>query len=116
MEATDIFPKNTTDDFQYLDASDETMGVETKVYPNGNLVKRVTLKDGRKAIVRELAAWEIEEEASKYHNNDKNLVELAMATIATKIDDQKIAFEDLKFLKARDWNRIKYANALINFL
>lgn len=111
-----VFPVDTTDGFQYLDESDETMTVETKTYENGNVVKRVTLSDGRKAIVRELKAWETEEEASKFHQNNKTMVEMAIATIATKINDQPVIFEDIREMKAKDWNKIKYASALVNFL
>lgn len=110
-----VFPKATSDGFSFLSEDDETMGVETQEYENGNLVKRVTLKKGNKAVVRELKAWEVEE-SQRFHKNNQELLFMAIAAKCVKIDDKNLAFEDVKNLRASDWVSIKAAVSLLNFL
>lgn len=109
-----VFPLQTEDGFYYADQEDQAMGVETKKYDNGNEVMRIRLSDGRVALVRELKAWEVEE-SEKFHENKTKQVVMGLATLATKIDDKTCAFEDFKFMKGRDWVKIKYAVSLLNF-
>jgi len=108
------YPIDTTDGFYFQDEQDHSMGVETKKYENGNEVKRIVLSDGKVALVHEMKAWEMEE-SEKFHGNKPNQFTMAIATMCTKIDDKRVAFEDLKFMKSKDWLKIKYAVALINF-
>lgn len=108
------YPLQTTDGFFFADDTDEAMGIESKVYENANEVRRIKLSTGKYAIVRELKAWEVEE-SSRLHQNEKEKYIMAIATIATTIDEQKITYEDLKFMKAKDWTKIKSAVAAINF-
>jgi hypothetical protein len=114
MSTETIYPKPTTDDYCFLDETDEAMGVETKKYENGNEVKRVTLSSGKIAQVRELKAWEMEE-SSRLHQNDKEKITMAVAALSTTIDDVKVVYEELRQMKGKDWLKIKYAVALINF-
>jgi hypothetical protein len=108
------YPFDTTDGYQYLDETDEVMLIETKRYENGSIVKRITLSDKRIAEVRELKGWEMEESA-KFHENKANQVTMGVAALCTKIDGKNVVFEDLKFMKGKDWNKIKYAAAELNF-
>lgn len=115
LQATPAFPKATNDGFSFLNEEDETLGIETKTFENGSEVKRVFLKDGRAAVIRELKAWEMEE-SSRFHNNKQELMLMAIAAKATKIDDKNVAFEDIKYLRAKDWTAIKNAVSMVNFL
>jgi hypothetical protein len=114
MNTEQTYPKPTTDDFFFLDDTDEAMCVETKKYENGNEVKRITLSSGKVAVVRELKAWEIEE-SSRLHQNDKEKYIMAIAALATAIDNEKVIYEDLRQMKGKDWTKIKYAVASTNF-
>jgi len=116
MEQDQVFPKPTSDGFCYLNEEDELLGIESKTYENDKEVKRVILSKGRKAIIRELAAWEMED-TGKVVKNEKNGdgTLMAIAAAATTIDDKKIVFEDVKFMKAKDWTKIKTAVARLNF-
>ena len=113
-QALPAYPKATSDGFSFLDEEDEVMKIETQTYENGNQAKRVTLKNGSKAVVRELKAWEIEE-TQRLHKNNQELMLMAIATKAIKIDDKSVAFEDIKNMRGSDWISIKGAVALINF-
>jgi urease accessory protein UreE len=109
------YPKQTTDGFSYNDEDDELMKIETNTYENGKQVKRVTLRDGRKAIIRMLKAWEMEE-SQRFHKNNQELLLIAVAAKAIKIDDKPVLFEDIKEMDAPDWVSIKGAVALLNFM
>lgn len=108
------FPKPTTDGFCFLDEDDELIGIESQTYENGNEVKRVMLKDGRHAVIRELKAWEMEE-TERFHKQNQELMFIAVATKAMKIDGKNVAFEDVKNMRAKDWTLVKGAVAKTNF-
>ena len=108
------FPKNSTDEFQYLDESEEALGLETKTHENGHQVKRVKLSNGSVAIIRELNGKDVEF-TSRLHNNEKEKVIMSMTAVATKIDGQDIVIEDLEVMKAKDYNKLRMACALLNF-
>lgn len=114
MENETSYPKQTSDGFSYLSEEDEALSIESKTHENGGRVKRVLLSDGKKAIIRVLKAWEVEE-TQRFHKNNQELMLMAIATKATKIDDKSVAFEDIKNLDAPDWISIKGAVALLNF-
>lgn len=114
METKKTYPIDLEDGYQFLDETDEAMGIASKKYENGNEVKRIKLSDGRIATVRELPAWEMEE-SEKFHENKANQVTMGVATMCTQIDGKNVAFEDLKFMKGKDWNKIKVACATLNF-
>jgi uncharacterized protein YbjQ (UPF0145 family) len=109
-----MYPKTTTDGFEYSDESEEALGIETKTYENGNLVKRVKLTDGRIAIIRELNGKDVEL-SSRIHGNDKDKVLMAMCSVATRINENAIVIEDLELMKAKDYQKIRIACALLNF-
>jgi len=110
------YPKPTTDGFCYLNEEDEIVGIESKTYDNDKEVKRVILSKDRKAVVRELKAWEMED-TSKVLKNEKigDGTLMAIAAAATTIDEKNIVYEDVKFMKAKDWSKLRTAVARLNF-
>jgi hypothetical protein len=63
-------------------------------------VKRVKLKDGRVAVIRELKAWEMEE-TQRFHKNNQELMLMAVAAKSMKIDEKNVPFEDIKNTQQR---------------
>jgi len=117
MEQTNemkTYPVQTSDGFYYEDDTDEGFKIETKVHENGNKVKRITLSDNRVCVARELKGSDMEK-ADRMHGNDQSKVITAMMSLAVKINDQPVVMEDLRELKARDYNAIKIAVSHLNF-
>ncbi len=108
------YPKQTKDGYYYASTSDEVMGIETKIYENGNETKRITLSDKRIAIVRELKGYEIDK-ADRLHDNKGHLYLVALASLAVTIDNNPVLMEELQDMKAKDYTKIRTAVAMLNF-
>lgn len=110
--------ENTTNEqelkFYFADKEDEAMGIETYVYPNGNMIKRLQLSTGKTAIVRELKGVDMTE-VEKLTDGDTSKVFPAIIAVATKIDGGFIVMEDVLQYKAKDYNRLKIAASALNF-
>lgn len=95
--------------------NDAVLSIETKKYPNGNLVKRCVLSTGKTAVCRELTGADCIE-ADKITQKEPELATAALMAVATRIDDKPIVVEDLLILKARDFTRIKAMTVALNFM
>ena len=101
---------------------DDVLDIRTKVYENGNKVKKVPLSGGRTALVRELIgrdsrkAKEIASTHSRKNGKeDEEDYADAVAALATKVEGQDIIFEDFLGYKMMDYTRIKHAAQSLNF-
>jgi hypothetical protein len=104
--------------FHYADKSDETMGIETGVYKNGNTVKRFKLSDGRTVIARELSgadSIDIDTAISEMEGDRQKNYHYALFHHAIKVDDKQLHIEDFAGMKMKDFNKIKVAVQAINF-
>lgn len=99
--------------FYFADKEDEAMGIETHVYPNGNMIKRVRVSKGV-AVVRELLGVDMTD-VERLTDGDQGKVFPAMIAVATKIEGQGIVMEDVLQYKAKDYNRLKIAVSALNF-
>ncbi len=109
--------ENTTNEelkFYFADKDDEAMGIETYVYPNGNMIKRLKLSTGKTAVVRELKGVDMTE-VEKLTDGDTSKVFPAIIATATKLDGAFIVMEDVLQYKAKDYNRLKIAASALNF-
>lgn len=109
--------ENTTNEelkFYFADKDDEAMGIETYVYPNGNMIKRLKLSTGKTAVVRELKGVDMTE-VEKLTDGDTSKVFPAIIATATKLDGTFIVMEDVLQYKAKDYNRLKIAASALNF-
>jgi hypothetical protein len=100
--------------FYFADKDDEVMGIETHVYPNGNMIKRLKLSNGKSAVIRELKGMDMTE-VEKLTDGDTSKVFPAIIAVATKIDGAGIVMEDVLQYKAKDYNRLKIAASALNF-
>lgn len=94
--------------------ADKLLGIETRVYDNGHTVKRCILTNGHIAIVRELLGEDMIE-ADKLAGSQQELSLPAIMAKATKLGNKPLLLEDLKLLKAKDYNKIKVMAAALNF-
>lgn len=108
------YPKPTSDGFFFEDAANETLGIESKEYENGKIVRRVKLSNGQTAIVRELTGREINQGVQRLATTKEDY-QVAMMAIATTIDQKQIVMEDLLEMRGRDFTRLQVANAQVNF-
>lgn len=112
--ADEVFSKP----FHFEDESDEVMGIETAVYPNGNMIKRFKISDGRTVIARELLgsdSVQIDKIIMAEKGNREDLYMNALFHYAVKVDGKMIPVEDFGKMKMKDYNRIKVAVQSINF-
>jgi hypothetical protein len=101
---------------------DDVLDIRTKVYENGNKVKKVPLSGGRTALVRELIGRDsrkakdlVSTYARRNGKEDEEDYADAVAALATKVDGQDIIFEDFLGYKMMDYTRIKVAAQSLNF-
>jgi hypothetical protein len=107
-------------DWHFASETDTVMGIETAIYANGNQVKRFTLSDDRKVIVRELLGSDsiLIDKQVMGENNPALREEKAMNALyhyAVKIDDKQIPLEDFGKLRMKDYNKIKLSVQALNF-
>lgn len=115
MESKKFPTKPDAEGFYYENEVEETYGIATKEYENGNLVKRVPLSGKRTAIVRELN-YEDGTNAIKMCNGSEDLYMHAKMSIATKVDGDKIIMmEDIPKMKLKDTERLTMAFQALNF-
>ncbi|MDI3319991.1 hypothetical protein [Pinibacter soli] len=101
--------------FFYESEEDSEIGILTKIYPNGNKIKKVLLpKCGRIAVVRELTGND-NKEIAKFMGKDVEKYQSASLTIATTIDGQRETFEFFNSLKLKDYNRLLAIHSDLNF-
>ena len=86
----------------------------TKEYDNENLIKKVPLRKGRIAIVRELDRKEMNK-AREIAGGDKDKIVASLISRCTKIDDKELIMEDILEYKAKDFNRLAVAAQALNF-
>ncbi len=101
--------------FFYETEEEELIGVETKTYENEKQVKRVKLRKGKIALVREITGEELME-AKQVAGKNANKVEPAIAAYATKIDNVQVLMPELLAMGAKDYSLIVYASNALNFL
>ena len=113
-----VYPTTPDTDGFYLESlQDEFMNVHTKKYDNGSVVKKVLLRNGRIAIVREMERTEMKRVHSLAGDTstDNDRYTAALIAVCTKIDDQEIIMEDVLEYKAKDFSRLTYASQTLNF-
>jgi hypothetical protein len=103
-----------TEKFIYEDEADKEMGVETASYENGGKVKRVTLSDGRVALVRRLKGRDMKQVEILTGNARENALPALMA-VSTKVADRQLTLEEIEDLWAPDYNKLRLANVALNF-
>lgn len=101
------------DGWFYADDADKEMGIETKTYDNGQKMKRGTLSDGRKVMVKRLKGFDAQEIRRQLDGKSENYQGAVIAR-STTINDQKIVIEDLNSLWLDDYTKIA-AMSDINF-
>ena len=115
VDETKIYPLATSDGFYYDDNTNESMGIESQKYENGKEVRRVSLSNGLKAIVRQLTGNEIGKEVVRITGKNQDDYQFAMVAVSTKIDDRGMTIEDVKEMLGKDYLKLQVANSQINF-
>ena len=111
----DNFPSSPDAEGFYFESSDDAeMGVMTRKYENGNLVKRVIDKDGKVFIVRELSGRD-QKHITRFADGEKEKVVLAGLTVATTVDGKPETFEYFEGMKMKFLNKLVYAHTELNF-
>lgn len=100
--------------FSFENETDESFGIETGTYKNGNKIKKVPLLGGKTAVVRELTGKDLKKVDLLLDGKPENYMMIMMA-LATKIDEEEKVFEDYELMKAKDFNKIKLAVSSLNF-
>jgi hypothetical protein len=99
----------------FENADDDADGIFTKVYANGNKVKKTTLPASKAvAIVHELLGKDTKEIA-KFMDKDPEKYQMASVTVATTIDEKRQTFEFYERMKMKDYNRILAMYQDLNF-
>jgi|GEM_PF-2776400 len=121
MEENEIvYPTQPDADGYYYDNSGEhALETETRVDDEGNVTKRIQLRGGKVAIMRELTKKE-SDKAATIAGKNKDMLLAAYVAIGTTITDKtgaevKFVAEDLNDWKAADTNRLTAAAAKLNF-
>ena len=103
------------DGFFYESEDDFSQDIFTKIYPNGNKIKKTLLPHCKKeAIIRELIARETKEVA-RYMNKDPEKYQLACITVSLSLNGEKQPIEDIENLKMKDFTRIMGMYQDLNF-
>jgi hypothetical protein len=102
-------------------AEEEEKGISTKQYDNENVVKQVTLKGGRVAVIRELLAKDVMKareiagiKDDKNPRNGENL-QYALVHLSVTIDGKTILPHDVAKMKAKDFGIIMGISSDLNF-
>lgn len=103
------------DGFYFETENEEVMEIQTKEYENGNLIKKVPLRKGRFAIVRELDRKELKKVYEIAGGNDKDRLSASLIAMSAKIDDQELIMEEVLEYKAKDYSRLSMAAQALNF-
>ena len=107
--------------FYFENETEEEKGIATKEYENGNVVKQVTLKGGRIAIIRELLAKDVmkarEIAGIKDDKNPKNgeNLQYALVHLSVTIDGATILPHDVAKMRAKDFGIIMGISSDLNF-
>jgi len=109
------FPKPTSDGFFFEDEINETMGIESQVYENGKEVRRVTLSNGTKCIVRQLTGKEIGTDVQRLTGTNQDNYQYAMVSVSTKFGDVGKTMEDIMDMLGKDYLKLQVANSQVNF-
>jgi len=107
-------PPNS-DGFFFEDETNEALKIESKTYENGKRVMRVTLSDGTVCMLRELSAREMEINVKRLCGDNKDHVEFAMVSVATKFGEEVKTIEEIMEMRSKDFINLKVANSQINF-
>lgn len=116
VNGTDI----TKPEWFFENSDDELMQVETKVYENGNKVKRVKLSTGKYAQARELTGKDMRK-VDQISGGKKDEYLPALMITSTVITDEAggitigITMEELDDMKGKDYNMIKTLATMLNF-
>ncbi len=108
-------PEADADGFFIQNEDDAANNVFTKVYENGNKVKKTELPVSKKtAIVRELIGRDTIE-LSRYMNGKQERYNTAMITMAATIDGVKKTYEEIDDLKMKDYQALLALCGELNF-
>lgn len=111
-----IYP--TTPDaegFFFESEGDAAMEIYTKVYENGNKIKRALLPASRKiAVVRELLARD-SQLITRHMGREQEKYNLACITVAATFDGNLLPIEEISVLKMKDYSRLLSMYQDINF-
>ncbi len=94
--------------------NDAIIGIETRKYSNGDVIKRCRLSNGAEAVSREISGADLIETDKVAGGKQENAFP-AMMAMSTKIDGISVTMEDLLVLKAKDFNKIRAMVAQLNF-
>lgn len=106
--------KQDLSQYHYATDKDKAAGVETAIYENGSIAKRVKLSTGQIAIVRTLKANGMIEAEARAEGNEKK-VYTSLISVCTKIDDRPVYPEDVELMWARDYATLKVLALELNF-
>jgi hypothetical protein len=101
--------------FFFESDTDQSMQIYTKVYENGNKVKKVVLPFlGKTAVVRELLAKDTHV-ITRHMGGDQEKYNMACITVATTFDGDPLPIEVISVLKMKDYSRLLSMYQDINF-
>lgn len=100
-------------DWKFEDDADKEMGIETKRYPNGQVLKRCKLSDGREAVARRLKGND-GREVSRLTAGEQDKYRVAIAAMCVTVNGEKVTPEEIDDLWFDDVTRITML-ASINF-
>lgn len=101
--------------FYFADEQDAELKIYTKIYPNGNKVKKTDLPCcGKTAVVRELLAKDTKD-IVRFMDKDPERYQMAGVAVATTFDGGKVAYEVIEGLKMKDYQRLLGMHTDLNF-
>jgi len=104
-----------TDGFFIESEDDETLDVFTKVYDNGNKIKRAVLPAcGKTAVVRELLGKDTIE-IKRFTGDNLDNYQMAAVTVATTVDGNRQPYEYYEVMKLKDYSRLAAMFQSLNF-
>ncbi len=103
------------DGFMYASEDEKSLGIQTKTYDNGSIVKKVKLPHSKRdALVRMLKAKE-SVEVSRNMDKDPEKYQMAVITASTTLDGKKAIIEEVKELSFKDYQILMLMNNELNF-
>lgn len=111
-----IYPTQAdSEGFFFESDTDESMQISTKIYENGNKIKKVILPtSGKVAIVRELLAKDTTLITRHMGGNQENY-NMACITVSTTFDGGTLPIEIISSFKMKDYSRLLSMYQDINF-
>lgn len=104
-----------TDGFDYTNEDEKALGILTKKYDNGSIVKKAILPHSRQeAQVRMLKAKE-SIDVSRNMGKDPEKYQLALIAVSTSIDGKKAIIEEIQELSFKDYQLLILMNNELNF-